>query len=74
MYLSAPWAQMAADKVLAVLRIEDSQFLDGNLEYVGDLLEMDPSPYVYGVGKDGLAGQGRRDIVLLVVVHHVSAG
>ena len=65
---------VAGDDVGAELRVEGAYFLDGDVEHLGNLCEVDAPVDADGVGDERLAGQRRADVVLLVVGHRIVGG
>ena len=65
---------IARNHVGTVLRVEGADFLDGDVQHLGDLCEMDATVHTHGVGDERLAGQRRADVVLLVVGHRIVGG
>ena len=61
----------AWDLLLAVLRIEHLKLLHREFQYVGYLLEVYATVHVDGVRYNRLLCQCGRNVVLVVVVHHV---
>ncbi len=62
------------DYVGAELGVEDSEFLYGDVEHFGDLVEVQAFTHGHGVGHERLGGEHGADIVVGIIVHHVVGG
>ena len=59
------------DDIGTELRIERADFLDGHVQYLGNLCEMDAAVHTDRIGDERFAGQRRADVVLLVIGHRI---
>ncbi len=60
--------------IFAELRVEHSDFLHGNLEHIGYLLEVDTLRHLYGIGDKRVFDQCGLDAVTVVIIHHIVCG
>ena len=62
---------VARNDVVAILRVENTDFLDRNVEHAGNLVEVHAVVHHHCVDNKRLFRQSRVDVVLLIVVHHI---
>lgn len=67
-------SDVAGNEVGAVLWVKHADFVHRHAEHVGDLLEVNATSDVDGVGDNGTAQHSGSDVVFRVIVHYVANG